>query len=64
MKKTLKLGILGLGEGVSILSAAVESELAEPYLLCDLSEDPRVRKVVRSKKRVARPFRIFCGGSG
>ena len=35
----LRLGILGLGEGVSILSAAVQSPLAEPYLLCDLNED-------------------------
>jgi predicted dehydrogenase len=34
-----RLGILGLGEGVSILSAAVQSPLAEPYLLCDLNED-------------------------
>lgn len=34
-----KLGILGLGEGVSILSAATRSELAVPHQLCDLNED-------------------------
>jgi len=33
------LGILGLGEGVSILSAAMTTACAEPYLLCDLNED-------------------------
>lgn len=35
----LQIGILGLGEGVSILSAACQSTLAEPRLLCDLDED-------------------------
>lgn len=34
-----RLGILGLGEGVSILSAATTSALAEPYMLCDLDEE-------------------------
>jgi predicted dehydrogenase len=33
-----RLGILGLGEGVSILSAATTSALAEPYVLCDIDE--------------------------
>jgi predicted dehydrogenase len=39
MTPPLKLGILGLGEGISILSAAKESKLAEPYLVCDLNEE-------------------------
>lgn len=34
-----RLGILGLGEGVSILSAATSSALAEAYTICDLNED-------------------------
>jgi len=38
MEKKFKLGILGLGEGISILSAACRSQLAEPTLLCDLDE--------------------------
>lgn len=34
----LQLGILGLGEGVSILSAACHSDLATPHTICDLDE--------------------------
>lgn len=37
--KTIKLGILGLGEGVNIPSAAFYSKLAEPHILCDLNEE-------------------------
>jgi predicted dehydrogenase len=35
----LKLGVLGLGEGRSIISAALASEYWELALLCDLNED-------------------------
>jgi predicted dehydrogenase len=35
----LKLGVLGLGEGRSIISAALQSEWWELTRLCDLSED-------------------------
>ena len=35
----LKLGVLGLGEGRSILSAALASELWELAQMCDLNED-------------------------
>jgi predicted dehydrogenase len=37
--KKLKLGVLGLGEGRSILSAALNSELWELAQICDLNED-------------------------
>ena len=36
--KKLGLGVLGLGEGRSIISAAVNSQLWEVILLCDLNE--------------------------
>ncbi len=39
MTQPLQLGILGLGEGRSILSACVQSNLADAALLCDLNED-------------------------
>lgn len=35
----LKLGVLGLGEGRSIISAAINSELWDLGLLCDLNEE-------------------------
>src|SRR5947207_2189472 len=35
----LKLGVLGLGEGRSIISAALNSELWELGCICDLNED-------------------------
>ncbi|MCC5804711.1 MAG: Gfo/Idh/MocA family oxidoreductase [Opitutales bacterium] len=38
MKRTLRLGVVGLGEGRSILSAGVESPLWEVAGLCDLDE--------------------------
>src|SRR4051812_6409418 len=37
--KKLRLGVLGLGEGRSIISAALNSEWWELALLCDLNED-------------------------
>src|SRR5437764_4483217 len=37
--KKLKLGVLGLGEGRSIISAALGSELWELGCICDLNED-------------------------
>jgi predicted dehydrogenase len=39
MTPPLQLGILGLGEGRSILSACQTSDLATATLLCDLNED-------------------------
>ncbi len=35
----LKLGVLGLGEGRSIISAAVNSELWDVRMICDLNEE-------------------------
>ena len=35
----LRLGVLGLGEGRSIISAAINSELWELSQICDLNED-------------------------
>src|SRR5688572_33432273 len=35
----LRLGVLGLGEGRSILSAALASEMWELAQMCDLNED-------------------------
>jgi predicted dehydrogenase len=37
--KKLGLGVLGLGEGRSIISAGVQSELWDVAMLCDLSEE-------------------------
>jgi len=37
--KKLKLGVLGLGEGRSIISAALASEYWELARLCDINED-------------------------
>ncbi len=37
--KKLKLGVIGLGEGRSIISAALNSQLWELGLLCDLNEE-------------------------
>src|SRR5215510_8466916 len=37
--KKLNLGVLGLGEGRSIISAAINSELWELVRLCDLNEE-------------------------
>ena len=39
MMKKLRLGVLGLGEGRSILSAAVNSDLWELAQICDLNEE-------------------------
>lgn len=39
MKKKYKLGVLGLGEGRSIISAALNSELWELKTICDLNEE-------------------------
>lgn len=38
-QKKLKLGVLGLGEGRSIISAALQSEWWELVQICDLNED-------------------------
>src|SRR6476661_23928 len=37
--RKLRLGVLGLGEGRSIISAALNSEWWELALLCDLNDD-------------------------
>ena len=38
MLKKLRLGVLGLGEGRSIISAAINSELWELAQVCDINE--------------------------
>ena len=52
--KKLKLGVLGLGEGRSIISAALASELWDLGRVCDLNED-------LCKERAAE-FRLPDGG--
>lgn len=39
MSKKFKLGVLGLGEGRSIMSAALWSDAWELVEICDLNED-------------------------
>lgn len=46
--KKLALGILGLGEGRSILSAASTSQYCRPHMLCDLNADLLARRQAES----------------
>ena len=39
MKKPLRLGVVGLGEGRSIMSAAIQSDLWELAMVCDLDKE-------------------------
>jgi predicted dehydrogenase len=44
----LALGILGLGEGRSILSAASTSEYCRPHAICDVNEELLARRKIES----------------
>jgi len=46
--RKLALGILGLGEGRSILSAAFTSDWCRPYMLCDLNTELLARRKAES----------------
>ena len=50
-QKKLRLGVLGLGEGRSIISAALASEWWELALLCDLNEQLCRERCASARRR-------------
>ena len=52
MSKKFKLGVLGLGEGRSIMSAALWSDAWELVEICDLNESISVKKELKNLRKI------------